>query len=79
VLSSVGKGSVCASIGKILQVRNHEVTAIKIDPYARAPDPAFYGFIKAILDQKLGQVNPSFDPHILDRAEARVLQAQHME
>jgi CTP synthase len=43
------------------------------------PDPAFYGFIKAILDQKLGQVNPSFDPHILDRAEARVLQAQHME
>ncbi len=33
VLSSVGKGSVCASIGKILQVRGYAVTAIKIDPY----------------------------------------------
>ncbi len=33
VLSSVGKGSVSASIGKILQVRNFPVTAIKIDPY----------------------------------------------
>ena len=33
VLSSVGKGSVSASIGKILQVRDFSVTAIKIDPY----------------------------------------------
>ena len=33
VLSSVGKGSVSASIGKILQVRNFSVTAIKVDPY----------------------------------------------
>ena len=40
------------------------------------PDPAFYGFLKAILDQKLGQLHPTFDPQILDRAEAKVLQAQ---
>ena len=33
VLSSVGKGIVTASIGKILQVRGYDVTAIKIDPY----------------------------------------------
>lgn len=33
VLSSVGKGTVCASIGKILQARGFTVTAIKIDPY----------------------------------------------
>ncbi|MDQ1279810.1 MAG: synthase [Thermoproteota archaeon] len=33
VLSSVGKGTVCASIGKILQVRGFTVSAIKIDPY----------------------------------------------
>ena len=33
VLSSVGKGSVSASIGKILQVRGFNVSAIKIDPY----------------------------------------------
>jgi len=33
VLSSVGKGIVTSSIGKMLQVRGYEVTAIKIDPY----------------------------------------------
>lgn len=33
VLSSVGKGVVTASIGKMLQVRGFTVTAIKIDPY----------------------------------------------
>jgi len=33
VLSSVGKGSVTASIGKILQVRGYRATATKIDPY----------------------------------------------
>jgi len=33
VLSSVGKGSVTASIGKILQVMGHRATATKIDPY----------------------------------------------
>jgi len=33
VLSSVGKGSVTASMGKILQVRGYRATATKIDPY----------------------------------------------
>jgi len=33
VLSSVGKGIITSSIGKILQVRGYRVTAIKIDPY----------------------------------------------
>jgi len=33
VLSSVGKGIVTSSIGKMLQVRSFKVTAIKIDPY----------------------------------------------
>ncbi len=33
VLSSVGKGIITSSIGKILQVRGYRTTAIKIDPY----------------------------------------------
>lgn len=33
VMSSVGKGIVAASIGKILQARGFRVTAMKIDPY----------------------------------------------
>lgn len=33
VLSSVGKGIVTSSVGKMLQVRGYEVTVIKIDPY----------------------------------------------
>jgi CTP synthase len=33
VLSSVGKGIVTSSIGKMLQVRGFRVTAVKIDPY----------------------------------------------
>jgi len=33
VLSSVGKGIVTSSIGKMLQARGFKVTAIKIDPY----------------------------------------------
>jgi CTP synthase len=33
VISGIGKGIVCASIGKILQSRGLKVTAIKIDPY----------------------------------------------
>lgn len=33
VISGVGKGVSCASIGKILQSRGFEVTAVKIDPY----------------------------------------------
>jgi len=33
VMSGVGKGIASASIGKILQARGFEVTALKIDPY----------------------------------------------
>ncbi len=33
VMSGVGKGAACASIGRILQGRGFKVTAIKIDPY----------------------------------------------
>jgi len=33
VMSGVGKGVACASIGKILQSKGYKVTAIKIDPY----------------------------------------------
>ena len=33
VLSSVGKGVVTSSIGKMLQERGISVTAIKVDPY----------------------------------------------
>jgi len=33
VLSSVGKGIVTSSVGKMLQVRGFKVTAVKIDPY----------------------------------------------
>jgi len=33
VMSGVGKGVACASIGKVLQSKGYKVTAIKIDPY----------------------------------------------
>ncbi len=33
VMSGVGKGTACASIGKILQGKGFRVTAVKIDPY----------------------------------------------
>ena len=33
VLSSVGKGILTSSIGKMLQVRGLKVTVVKIDPY----------------------------------------------
>ncbi|MEM3174299.1 MAG: hypothetical protein QXU02_05355, partial [Candidatus Bathyarchaeia archaeon] len=33
VLSSVGKGIVTSSVGKMLQFRGFSVTVIKIDPY----------------------------------------------
>src|SRR3990172_3863096 len=33
VMSGVGKGAACASIGRILQSYGYSVTAIKIDPY----------------------------------------------
>ncbi|MFA4834163.1 MAG: CTP synthase [Patescibacteria group bacterium] len=33
VMSGVGKGITCASIGRILQSKGYEVSAVKIDPY----------------------------------------------
>lgn len=33
VMSGIGKGVVCASIGKILQFRGFKISAVKIDPY----------------------------------------------
>ncbi|MDD5295170.1 MAG: CTP synthase, partial [Patescibacteria group bacterium] len=33
VMSGVGKGITCASIGRILQSKGYEVSALKIDPY----------------------------------------------
>lgn len=33
VVSSLGKGIACASIGKILEARGHRVTLVKCDPY----------------------------------------------
>ncbi len=35
------------------------------------PDPAFYGFMKASLDKKLGRARPEFDPKVSDNSEAR--------
>jgi len=33
VMSGIGKGVVCASLGKILQFRGFKISAVKIDPY----------------------------------------------
>jgi hypothetical protein len=48
VLSSVGKGILTSSIGKMLQTRGLKVTVVKIDPYVNVDDAAtpahsFYG------------------------------------
>ena len=37
------------------------------------PDPAFYGFVKAALDMKLGKKRPEFDPEIAVNCEAKFL------
>jgi len=37
------------------------------------PDPAFYGFVKAALDMKLGKERPEFDPGISVNCEAKFL------
>ncbi|MCJ7632327.1 CTP synthase (glutamine hydrolyzing) [Candidatus Bathyarchaeota archaeon] len=37
------------------------------------PDPAFYGFVKAALDMKLGKNHPEFDPEISAKCEAKFL------
>lgn len=37
------------------------------------PDPAFYGFVKACLDNKLGMDRPEFDPKVSENCEALFL------
>src|SRR3989338_7630247 len=57
VMSGVGKGIATASIGKILQSRGVEVTAVKIDPYvnvdAGTMNPTEHGEV-FVLDDGMG-------------------------
>ena len=54
VLSSVGKGIVTSSIGKMLQTRGVRVTAIKVDPYvnvdAGTMNPYMHGEVYVTID-----------------------------
>ena len=63
VMSSVGKGIVTASVGKIIQARGYKITAMKIDPYinvdAGTMNPTEHGEVfvtddKDETDQDLG-------------------------
>ena len=63
---------------EILETRNHYFFfATQFHPEFKSrpgrPDPAFYGFIKASLDRKLGRVKPVFNHELLDESEARFL------
>jgi len=49
VLSSVGKGAVTSSIGKILQVRGFTVTVIKIDPYLNYDSGTMNPLVKQVI------------------------------
>src|SRR4030042_2381860 len=70
VMSGVGKGVSCASIGKILQSKGYKVTAIKIDPYinvdAGTMNPTEHGEVfvtddGAETDQDLGHYERFLD------------------
>ena len=54
VMSGVGKGAACASIGRILQGSGYRVTAIKIDPYinvdAGTMNPVEHGEVFVTID-----------------------------
>src|SRR4030042_847768 len=54
VMSGVGKGVACSSIGKILQSKGYKVTAIKIDPYinidAGTMNPTEHGEVFVLAD-----------------------------
>ena len=54
VMSGVGKGAACASIGRILQGRGYRVTALKIDPYinvdAGTMNPVEHGEVFVTVD-----------------------------
>lgn len=73
VMSGVGKGVATASIGKILQSRGFEVTAIKIDPYinvdAGTMNPLEHGEVfvtedGAECDQDIGNYERFLDRYI---------------
>ncbi len=75
VMSGVGKGVTCASIGKILQSRGFEVTAIKIDPYinvdAGTMNPIEHGEVFVTedgeeCDQDIGNYERFLDRNIYD-------------
>ena len=73
VMSSVGKGIATASIGKILQSKGFEVTAMKIDPYinvdAGTMNPTEHGEVFVTedgdeTDQDLGNYERFLDRNI---------------
>ncbi|MCX6744193.1 MAG: CTP synthase, partial [Candidatus Parcubacteria bacterium] len=74
VMSGVGKGVSCASIGKILQSKGYSVTAIKIDPYinvdAGTMNPTEHGEVFVTddgdeTDQDIGNYERFLDRDIL--------------
>ncbi|MBN1326272.1 CTP synthase [Candidatus Falkowbacteria bacterium] len=74
VMSGVGKGVACASIGKILQSKGYKVTAIKIDPYinvdAGTMNPTEHGEVFVTddgdeTDQDIGNYERFLDEDIL--------------
>jgi CTP synthase len=74
VMSGVGKGVACASIGKILQSKGYKVTAIKIDPYinvdAGTMNPTEHGEVFVTedgdeTDQDIGNYERFLDQNIL--------------
>jgi CTP synthase len=74
VMSGVGKGVACASIGKILQSKGYNVTAIKIDPYinvdAGTMNPTEHGEVFVTddgdeTDQDIGNYERFLDQDIL--------------
>ncbi|MFH1392506.1 MAG: CTP synthase [bacterium] len=74
VMSGVGKGTATASIGKLLQARGFEVTAIKIDPYinvdAGTMNPIEHGEVFVTedgkeTDQDIGNYERFLDRNIL--------------
>lgn len=74
VMSGVGKGTACASIGKILQSKGFKVTAIKVDPYinvdAGTMNPVEHGEVFVTddgdeTDQDIGNYERFLDVDIL--------------
>jgi CTP synthase len=73
VMSGVGKGITAASIGKILQARGFEVTAVKIDPYvnvdAGTMNPTEHGEVFVLddgmeCDQDMGNYERFLDKNL---------------